>query len=222
MATNVTYTSLFQDLTRYAERGGSALSDPTVFDQIPRLINAAERKLAQELKLLGQIEVFNSVAPSGGLQANNPVVAKPDRWRKTVSLGFGTGTGQNTYTPLYARGYEYALSYWADSTQTDVPRFYSDVDLEHWWISPCPDQAYPLRALCYMQPPLLDSSNETNFWSSYTPNALLYGAMVQMELFLKEPGAVSQWGPQYDRELGELNSQDLQRILDRAAQRTAP
>lgn len=222
MATTVNYTSLKDDMSKYLERGGSAVTDPTVYAQLPRLINAAERKLAQELKLLGQIEVFTSVAPSGGLQASNPVVTKPDRWRQTVSMGFGSGAGQNSYTPLYSRGYEYLLAYWADATLTDVPRFYGDVDLQHWWISPTPDQAYPLRALLWMQPPLLDETNQSNFWTSYAPNCLLYGCLLQAEVFLKEDAREATWGQLYGGELAELKSQDTQRIYDRAAQRTSP
>ena len=58
MATNVNYTSLFNDVTNYIERGGSDVTDQTVFNQIPRLINAAERKIMQALKLQGTIEVL--------------------------------------------------------------------------------------------------------------------------------------------------------------------
>src|SRR3954464_9238066 len=99
MPTTVTYTSLFQDITNYIERGGSVATDATVFNQIPRLINAAERKLAQVLKLQGQIEVL--VDAPAGLQIGNSVVTKPDRWRQTVSMNYGAGTDKNTRTSLF-------------------------------------------------------------------------------------------------------------------------
>jgi len=40
VATSMTYATLKQDVQRYIERGFTAASDPLVYDQIPRLINA--------------------------------------------------------------------------------------------------------------------------------------------------------------------------------------
>ena len=222
MPTNMTFSNLFDDVTKYLERGGSYVTDQTVFEQIPRLINGAERKLAQDLKLLGQIEVFSAVPPSGGLQASNPVLAKPDRWRRTISLGFGSGTSNNTYAFLNGRSYEYLLAYWPDSTATGTPQFYADVDYQHWWIAPTPDAAYPIRARCYMQPALLSEEQQTNFWTDYTPNALLYGALIEAEAFIKEDPRVPLWKDLWTTELATLGLQDLQRVMDGAAERTGP
>ena len=83
VATNVTYDSLVSDVQAYLERGASVTVDQTVYNQIPRLINACERKLVQVLKLQGVIEVLRDPA---GLVANSAIIAKPDRWRETVSL----------------------------------------------------------------------------------------------------------------------------------------
>lgn len=220
MATNITYTSLKDDMSKYLERGGSATTDPTVFAQLPRLINAAERKLAQELKLLGQIEVL--VMAPVGLQVGNPVLAKPDRWRQTVSLNFGTGTDNNTRTPLFARSLEYCFAYSPDPTVTAEPRWYADYDYEHWYISPTPDDSYPLQVIAWMQPMLLDDANQSNWFSNYIPNALLAGCMLQAELFIKEDQREPIWKEMYGGELAELLTQDAQRIYDRSAQRTRP
>lgn len=218
MPTNVTYTSLFQDVTRYLERGGSALTDPTVHDQIPRLINAAERKLAQELKLLGQIEVLTTT-----LQTGVAIIAKPDRWRQTISMFYGTGTTQNTRTRLFSRSYEFLTTYWPDRSVSDAdnpPLYYAeDYQYAHWLIGPTPDQNYPLEVSCYMQPPLLDDSNQTNFWTDYTPNALLYGTLLEATPFLKDDPRLQVWGQQWERDLASLGNQDLQRKMDRAAER---
>lgn len=224
MPTNVTYTTLISDMQVYLERGGSAVTDKTVYDQLPRLINAAERKLAQDLKLLGQIEVL--VDAPAGLQTGNPVLTKPDRWRSTVSMNFGQPTSAapmaplNKRTPLFARSYEYCRAYWPDETATSVPRFYSDYDYQHWLIVPTPQQDYPLEILAYMQPPLLDDTNQTNFWTNYTPNALLYGALMEATPFLKDDPRVALWTQAWQQELQTLDTQDLQRIMDRASMRS--
>lgn len=223
MPTNVNYTSLFNDITVYLERGGSDLTDTTVNAQIPRLINAAERKLAQNLKILGQIETLVD-APSG-LQIGNPYVSKPDRWRQTISLVYGSGINFNTKTPLFPRSKEYAVAYWPDQTvldSTNPPQFYAELDYEHWLISPTPDQNYPLEVTAYMQPPLLDDVNQSNFWTEYCPNALLYGALLEATPFLKDDPRLQTWGQMWQAEITALGTQDLQRVLDRAAVRKAP
>ena len=221
MPTSVTYTSLISDMQNFLERGGSQTTDPTVYNQLPRLINAAERDCAQLLKLLGQIEVFTAVPPNG-FQAGNPVVTKPDRWRQTISINYGTGSLNNTRTFVLPRSYEYITMYWPDRTHTAPPEFYADYEYSHWLIGPTPDQSYPFEALCYMQPPLLDSGNQTNFWTNYTPNLLLWTALLQAEPFLKNDPRIPVWQGNQQVQLASLNGQDLQRILDRAAERRAP
>lgn len=226
MATNVTYSSLFNDITVYLERGGSALTDPTVNAQIPRLINAAERKLAEALKLQGMIEVL--VDPAG-LQQGNPVVTKPDRWRVTVSMGYGvatsTDTAQNSWKPLFGRSYDYVRYYWPDATQygsSNPPEFYADMDLNHWWVSPTPDQNYPLQVMAYMLPPLLGPENQSNFWSEYCGDALLYGAMIEALAFVKNEDRIPTFDTLWKQELQILSGQDLQKVMDRASERKLP
>lgn len=218
MATTVTYTTLLDDMRNYLERGGSALTDPTVYNQLPRLVNAAERSLIQDLKLLGALEVL--VDAPIGLATSVSVYAKPDRWRATVSMNFGTGSDKNTRRQLFPRSYEFARSYWPDATQTGTPKYYSDYNYSSWLITPTPDANYPWEVLAYMQPVLLDDTNQSNFWTDYTPNALLFGALLQSAPFLKDDERINTWGNAYAKEIATLKDQDLQRVLDRNVVRT--
>ena len=47
MPTAMTYNSLLNDLRAYLERGATLATDPTVYEQLPQLINMAERRLAR-------------------------------------------------------------------------------------------------------------------------------------------------------------------------------
>ena len=217
MATYTTYTTLVSDVQNFIQRGGSNASDPVVFAQIPRLINAAERKLALMLKIQG---IITPIVDLTGLQQGNPVVTKPDRWRQTVSLNFGTGTGNNTRLPLFPRSYEYCRSFWPDDTATGIPAFYADWDYQHWLIAPTPDQTYPLEVVAYLLPVLLDSNNQSNFWSEFAPNALLYGTLLEAMPFLGKDDRVEIWRSYWQQELAALDGMDLQKIMDRASQRT--
>ena len=212
MAQTTTFTTLQQDIRRYLERGFTIVSDQIVYEQIPRLINLAERRIARELKVQGLINVVTSTM-SPGLA----VYPKPDRWRTTVSFNFGIG---NEYNQLFPRSYEYVRSYWPNRDQTDVPLFYADYDYNNWIVSPTPDQAYPFEVLVYQLLPLLDDSNQTNWLTEYAPQVLLYASLLEATPFLKNDERISVWQQMYDRAAQALNGEDLSKILDRSARRT--
>jgi hypothetical protein len=214
MAQTMTFTTLQQDVRRYLERGSSYASDPVVYEQIPRLINLAERRIARELKVQGLINVV-----TGTLTVGQSVYSKPDRWRDTVSINIGTGTQNNTRKVLFTRAYEYLLSYWPDRTATDQPLFYSDYDYDHWLIAPTPDAAYPFEILYYELPPLLDDEVQTNWLTEYAPQLILYGTLLEATPFLKNDERIGVWQQMYDRAAAMLNGEDLAKILDRSAVR---
>ena len=82
--------------------------------------------------------------------------------------------------------------------------------------------ALPLRVIAYFQPPLLDAANQSNFFTDYTPNLLLYGALLEATPFLKDDPRVQLWGQAWAQELQMHMGQDLQRVLDRATDRKNP
>ena len=214
MATTMTFETLQQDVRRYLERGATYASDPVVYEQIPRLINLAERRISRELKIQGFINVV-----TGTLTIGQSVYSKPDRWRDTVSMNIGTGTQNNSRKVLFSRAYEYLLSYWPDRSSTDEPIFYSDYDYDHWLIAPTPDAEYPFEILYYELPPLLDDVVQTNWLTEYAPQLLLYGTLLEATPFLKNDERIQVWQSMYDRAAAMLNGEDLAKILDRSAVR---
>ena len=214
MTAAMTYTSLQEDLQTYLERG-NAVSDASVFEQFPRLINLAEREIVNTADLLGFVQVVTS-----SLTAGTSVYEKPDRWRRTISFNFGVGTGQ-TRTELYPRVYEYLRQFWPDEEETAQPQFYADYNYQNWLVAPTPDQDYPFEVLYYEQPAYLGEDNETNWLTDYAPNLLLYGTLLQCEPFLKDDERIATWKDFYVRELQLLQEQEQRRMIDRTAVRTA-
>lgn len=212
MPASVTFTSLQSDIRNYLERGGS--TDPIVYEQIPRLITLAERRIARELKIQGFLAVVNTTMQSGV-----SVYPKPDRWRDTVSINIGTGTNNNTRKQIYARSYEYIREYWPDETQEATPEFYADYNYSNWVFAPTPDADYPMEVLYYELPPLLDEATQTNWLTEYAPNLLLYASLVEATPFVKDDQRVQLWQTYYDRALSALNGEDLQKIIDRSVAR---
>jgi hypothetical protein len=212
MPASMTFTSLQVDIRNYLERGGA--TDPIVYEQIPRLITLAERRIARELKIQGFQTVVNTT-----LQSGVAVYPKPDRWRDTISVNYGTGTNNNVHTPVFARSYEYIRSYWPNETETGSPQFYADYDYQHWIFAPTPDADYPMEVLYYQLPPLLDDTTQTNWLTEFAPNLLLYGSLVEATPFIKDDQRVQLWQTYYDRALAALNGEDLQKIVDRSTNR---
>ena len=212
MPAQMTFTSLQQDVRRYLERG--SVTDPIVYDQLPRLITLAERRIARELKIQGFQTVVNTT-----LQAGLAVYPKPDRWRDTISMNVGTGANYNTHSPVFTRSYEYVRSYWPNETETGTPVFYADYNYSNWIFAPTPDANYPLEVLYYELPPLLDETNQTNWLTEFAPNVLLYGVLVEATPFVKDDERVQLWQSYYDRALAAINGEDLQKIMDRSVNR---
>jgi hypothetical protein len=119
--------------------------------------------------------------------------------------------------PILLRKYEYLREYWPNQTLTDTPLYYADYDYTHWLVAPTPDQAYSFEVLYYERVQPLDSSNQTNWFTIYAPQALLYGSLLQAMPFLKNDERTPMWQAQYSAIMQTLKAEDVSRIADRQA-----
>ena len=204
VAAVMTYDSLVNDISTYLER-----TDQATLEKIPTFIMLAEQVIAAEIKFLGNLTVAQSQ-----MVATQPIIDKPARWHKTVSMNVVVD-GQRQ--PILLRKYEYLREYWPDATQTDIPKFYCDYDYTHWLVAPTPTSSYYFEVLYYERVQPLDSSNQTNWFTIYAPQALLYGSLLQAMPFLKNDERIPMWQGQYDKIMQVLKSEDLTRIGDRQA-----
>jgi hypothetical protein len=115
------------------------------------------------------------------------------------------------------RKYEYLREYWPEPTETDVPLFYADYDYTHWLVAPTPAAAYNFEVIYYERPQPLDSSNQTNWFTTYAPQALLYGSLLQAMPFLKNDDRMPMWRAEYDLIINTLKAEDVARVGDRQA-----
>lgn len=219
MATALTFNSLIATLQSYLERGGPT-ADPTVFAQLPSLINLAERAIARKLKITGMILPVTST-----LQVGVSVYAKPSGWRRTTSMNYGVATAadpapaQNSRVPLFTRSYEYCRTYWPDQTLTGAPKFYADYNYQHWLVVPTPDVNYPWEINYWGLPNLLDTTNQTNFWTDFAPETLLYRSLLECTPFLKNDERIATWDKMYEEAVSGLSDEDITRAVDRASVR---
>ena len=203
-ASVMTYDSLVENVQSYLER-----TDAATLDKIPLFIMLAEQVIAAEIKFLGNLTVNTST-----MTTSSNVIDKPARWHKTVSMNV---TVAGSRQPVLLRKYEYLREYWPNPTSTDVPKFYCDYDYTHWMVAPTPAAAYNFEVLYYERVQPLDSSNQTNWFTIYAPQALLYGSLLQAMPFLKNDDRVPMWQAQYQAIMQTLMTEDKLRIADRQA-----
>ena len=63
----------------------------------------------------------------------------------------------------------------------------------------------------------LDSSNQSNWFTEYAPQALLYGSLLQAMPFLKNDERIPMWQAQYDKIIAVLQNENTTRLADRQA-----
>jgi len=200
----MTYDSLVEDIQQYLER-----TDDATIAQIPRFIMLAEQVIASQIKFLGNLTVNTSNMVIGAA-----TIDKPARWHKTISMNV---TVDGKRQPVFLRKYEYLREYAPDPSVQGVPKFYADYDYTHWLVAPTPDTAYDYEVLYYERVQPLDSSNQSNWFTTYAPQAMLYGSLLQAMPFLKNDERIAMWQQQYDLIINTLKSEDVQRIGDRQA-----
>jgi hypothetical protein len=203
-ASVMTYDSLVENIQSYLER-----TDTATIEKIPLFIMLAEQVIASQIKFLGNLTVNTSTMVIG-----DATIQKPARWHKTVSMNV-TVSGERQ--PVLLRKYEYLREYWPNPTDEGVPKFYCDYDYDHWLIAPTPDVAYNFEVLYYQRVQPLDSSNQTNWFTNYAPQALLFGSLMQAMPFLRNDERMPFFQQQYDLIMQTLMAEDRLRVADRQA-----
>ncbi len=203
-ASVMTYDSLVENIQSYLNR-----TDDDTLAKIPLFIMLAEQIIASQIKFLGNLTVNTS-----NMVSTEAIIDKPARWHKTVSMNV---TVAGIRTPVLLRKYEYLREYWPNASMTDVPKFYADYDYTHWLVAPTPASDYDFEVLYYERPQPLDSSNQTNWFTTYAPQALLYGSLLQAMPFLKNDSRTQMWQQQYDQIIQTLKAEDMARVGDRQA-----
>lgn len=193
----MTYDSLVLNIQQFMER-----TDPDFVAQIPNLIALAEASIAAELKTYMQLIVVET-----SLAENQSVLNKPARWRKTISMKING-------KPVMLRSQDYVAQYQSES-DNNVPLYYAEYDFNNWNFAPKPDQEYPVEIIYYAEIQPLDGTNQQNLWTAIAPQAMLYGALVQAQGYLKALDKLPMWKGYYTEAIAALKKEDNARRVDR-------
>ena len=193
----MTYDNLVADVINYMER-----NDAQFVAQIPNLIGLAESAIAAELKTLLQLTVVETT-----IATNQTILAKPARWRKTVSM-------KTNGKPMLIRSQDYIAQYQSES-DNGVPLYYAEYDYNNWNFAPKPDADYPVEITYYSEIQPLDTSNQQNLFTRECPQAMLFGTLLQAQGYLKALDKLPVWKQYYTDSLAALKKEDNSRRIDR-------
>jgi len=193
----MTYDSLVLNVQQYMER-----NDPDFIAQIPNLIALAESSIAAELKTYLQLIVVET-----NLLAAQDILEKPTRWRKTISMKVNG-------KPILLRSQDYVAQYQSES-DPGQPKYYAEYDYNNWAIAPVPDASYPVEIIYYSLVQPLDTANQTNLFTQQCPQAMLFGALLQAQGYLKAIDKLPIWKTYYTDSLSALKKEDNSRRIDR-------
>jgi len=127
---------------------------------------------------------------------------------------------ENTVVQLLPRGYEACRDYWPDSSQYDEPLYYSNYDYDHYFLAPTPAQDYPFELVYYEKPTPLSSEVQTNYFTQRTPDALLFGSLLQAIPYLKNDDRIPTWQQFYKQAVDGIEAEALDNLEDAQIDRT--
>jgi hypothetical protein len=159
------------------------VSETTFTTQLPRFIQESEDRIFSLVQLPDQRKNVQ-----GNLTSGNRFLATPTDFYAPMSLAI---ISSSTYDYLDFKHASFIKEYSPGTTQ-GTPKYYSLFDETSFEISPIPDSNYTIELHYLNKPGSLTSGSDsgTTTLSSDYPDALLYGALVEGAIFLKEPPEV--------------------------------
>ena len=156
------------------------VSETTFTNQLPTFIKESEDRIFSFVQLPDQRKNVQ-----GNVTSGNRFLATPTDFYAPMSLAI---INSNTYDYLDYKHPSFIKEFSSGTTQ-GTPKYYSLFDETSFELSPITDANYTIELHYLNKPGSLTSGSDsgTTTLSSEYPDALLYGALVEAAIFLKEP-----------------------------------
>ena len=184
------YTDLKSTIAGYLAR-----SDLTT--QIPDFIRLAELRLRRDLRIRQMLKSVTTATVGG-----DSTVELPSDFlevRDFVVVGDPIQP-LNYYSPS-------AFNRNTRSWMSGQPGDYTVLALD-FQLAPIPDGIYELKLFYFAAPEFLSDTNASNAFLANTPDALLYGALLEAEPYLMNDARINTWGTMFDRSMASITRSD--------------
>lgn len=166
--------------------------DTEFTDSIPDFISRAELRLTRELDSRGLTEYATS-----SFTANEPWLVLPSNLLIIRNVNYINSEGSRI--SLLLRAKEFTEDYWPVRSSVGVPKYYARFRNDQLIIVPTPTSANEVELEYVVQPSVLSSANQTNYFTDFCANALFYASMIEACYFMKNYTAAQIWDGQYQR-----------------------
>jgi len=167
-------------------------------DRIPEFIALAEARLNRNLRLRS-METKQKAKTVAGQRA----LALPPRYIQMRN--FQINSGGRVHPVEYVT--PEMFDRYHGNNVTGRPRQYSIIANEVE-LGPIPDQAYEAEMLFYQSFVPLSDINNTNWLTTFAPDILLYGALLEAEPFIMNDARIGLWKQGFDQAVADLQRQD--------------
>lgn len=170
-----TYGQLKQAIQDYVD-----YDETTFVDNIPLFIRMAEERILKQV----QLSLFTKNA-TASVFASGQYVTLPTDFLAPFSLSL-TGTDGDKFFLLF-KDPSFVQEYNPDPTTTGAPVYFSQFDVDNLVLAPTPDADYTAELHYFYRPDSITTlSNDGTTWLSINGEmALLYGALLEANIFLK-------------------------------------
>ena len=191
-----TYTTLTQAIKDYANT-----SETTFSNNIPNFIQSAEDRILRTC----QLPVFRKNV-EGTMSGGSEYLAAPSDYLTPFSLSVTSGGKQDF---LLLKEVAFMREAYPNANTQGAPKYYALFDNDTFILAPTPDQSYTTELHYFYRPTSITATSNGESWlGTNAPECLLYGSMVQANLFLKGEADMQQlYENQYQEALARLRNE---------------
>lgn len=185
-----TYTELQTTIAGYLAR-----TDLTT--QIPDFIRLAELRLRRDLRIRQMLKSVTTATVAG-----DETVELPSDFLEVRDLVIVGNPVQplSYYSPS---AFNRNARTWESGKPLDYTVLANDFQL-----APIPDSVYTVKMFYFGAPTFLSSSNASNAFLANTPDALLYGSLLEAAPYLMDDARINTWGTMFDRAMASITRSD--------------
>jgi len=173
----MTYDELVTNIRNYTEVGSNVFTNSV----INTFITMAENRILRDVDL----DVFKKEV-TGLMTSGNKFLTAPTDILTHRYVMLTDAAGDQIF--LDFRDTSFMKEYWADGTDTGIPKYYSVWDQNTFYVAPTPNFSFPVELGYIYRPAQLSPTNTTTWVSINAPEALLYACLVQAYSYTKGPG----------------------------------
>lgn len=190
--------AIITDYATLSTAVGDYLNNGSLTTFVPNFIQNAENTLYKKLRIRA-MENALSVTTSAGVAAvpTSPVFQE-------LKYAY---VNQSPVVPLSRVPSEQIFQMFPNRTIAKTPSLIA-VDATNFIFGPYPTDGLTIKGVYYGRLTALGAGNTTNWFTTYAPDLLLYGALIEASPFLLGDERIATWNAFYQRAYDAVSSED--------------